>query len=318
MSPERFTYPDKPGQPFIIPREEMPQIRKLTPSEKEQLGLTEKKKGRRRRAEEESGRISFAEAEAILGRDFLGPEMASKVWGFQGEAPPIPFTREDLERAKELGQFLVLRIDRTPDGEPLTMLKIHEYLMPKYQAKNQGKVLYDTTEQWKLDSDFFTVETPRIQWALVSKEVLPGSTSANYLIQTEHLADYLRGQVFRGRSLPQEYEEAVTEFENAKPDIIALMTSDWQKAAEKLENLKITKMLRPVPVDVLYDTASYLQYNNVRRLEDKYAWTSRRSSGGGLVCVGRAGAGGAGVDGWEPDGSDSGLGVVFSRSLFLP
>src|SRR3989344_999639 len=243
MSPERFTYPDKPGQPFIVPKEEMPHIRKLTPSEKEQLGLTEKKKGRRRRAEEESGRISFAEAEAILGRDFLGPEMAREVWGFQGEAPPIPFTQKDLERAKELGQFLVLRIDRTPDGEPLTMLKIHEYLTPKYQAKNQGKVLYNTTEQWKLDSDFFTTETPKLQWALVSKEILTDSTSKNYLQQTELLAQYLRNQVFLGKPLSHEYEEAIGEFDREKVDIQVLMTSDWQKAAEKLENLKITKML---------------------------------------------------------------------------
>src|SRR3990167_7377330 len=50
-------------------------------------------------------------------------------------------------------------------------------------------------------------------------------------------------------------------------------------------------------------------------LENMYTWTSSRSSVGFLVNVGEADAGGASVDGWEPDLSDSDLGVVFLRSL---
>ena len=49
---------------------------------------------------------------------FLGPEAIKAAFGVElspEEIPPIKFTKEQLERARDLGQFLVLRLDKVKD-----------------------------------------------------------------------------------------------------------------------------------------------------------------------------------------------------------
>ncbi|MCX6782123.1 MAG: hypothetical protein NTW66_03340 [Candidatus Magasanikbacteria bacterium] len=65
----------------------------------------------------EEGEVTLAEAERIFGEDFHGPEAVEKTFDFhvrESEVPPIPFSQEDLERAKELGQMLILRPRHRP------------------------------------------------------------------------------------------------------------------------------------------------------------------------------------------------------------
>lgn len=262
-------------------------------------------------------------AKEVMGEEFFGYQEVEKAFGIEvnpEEIPEIPFSKEELEKAKELNQFLVLRVDKAPDGKPLSLQKINEIL--KGKVSDGSKLLYADdgkggiqSDSWHKNEEFSKEEAPRLAWALVSKEVIPNSTSKNYLQQTEELVNYIKNSVFKGKEIPDEYQEAIKEFEKEKDGIGKIISSEWQKAAEKLSNLKISQLTRQNPAEVLYDIAIYFQNKGERILENKYSWTSSRDSGGRLVCVGGFGAGGVNVAGWEPDDSDDGLGVAFSRSL---
>ena len=262
-------------------------------------------------------------AKEVMGEEFFGFQEVKKAFGIEINPegiPEIPFSREELEKAKELNQFLVLRINMASDGKPLTLQKINEILKGKvsdgskllYADDGTGKIKSDS---WYKDEGFSKVDKPKLAWALVSKEVIPNSTSKNYLNQTEELVGYLKNQVFKGEEMPEEYKESIKEFEKEKGEIEKLMSSDWEKAAEKLSGLKINQMTRQNPAEALYDIAIYFQNKGERILEKIYTWTARRGSDGELVVVGGFDSGGAGVSRHRPGGSSDHLGVAFSRSL---
>jgi hypothetical protein len=262
-------------------------------------------------------------AREIMGEEFFGYQEVERAFGIEvnpEDIPEIPFLREELEKAKELNQFLVLRVDKAPDGKPLSLQKINEIL--KGKVSDGSKLLYADdgkggiqSDSWHKNEEFSKNESPRLAWALVSKEVIPNSTSKNYLQQTEELVNYIKNSVFKGEKIPEEYQEAIGEFEKEKDGIGKITSSEWQKAAEKLSNLKINRLTRQNPAEVLYDIAIYFQNKSERILENKYSWTYSRASDGMLVYVGRFDADGVGVDGWGPGRSGGGVGVAFSRSL---
>jgi hypothetical protein len=255
------------------------------------------------------------EAERILGPDVFGPTAVEKTFGLKLEIariPKVPFVTQELERAKELGQMLILRVDKASDGQPLTMKKIQAILQPVFEKEDKGRVLYGV--DWYKGEDFYATETPKFSWALVSKEVIPDSTSKNYLEQTDQLASYLETAVFKDKPVPEVYQEAIREFKTQRSTIKPLIDSGWQKATEILSGLKFNQLVRQTPVATLYDLLLVLQAGDERLLEDKYTWTSRRASGGRLVVVGYFDSRGADVGHWLPGLSDVCIGVSFSRS----
>ncbi len=262
-------------------------------------------------------------ARETMGEEFFGFQEVKKAFGIEispEDISEIPFSREELERAKELNQFLVLRVDKVPDGKPLSLQKINEIL--KGKVSDGSKLLYSDDgkggikdDSWYRDEAFSKEEAPRLAWALVSKEVIPDSTSKNYLQQTEELVNYIRNGVFKGEEVPEEYAEAIKEFEKEKDRIGKIISSEWQKAAEKLSQLKINQLTRQNPAEVLYDIAIYFQNRGKRIMEDRYSWTSSRASDGRLVFVGEFDSGGVYVYSYRPDYSIGSLGVAFSRSF---
>jgi len=263
----------------------------------------------------------LAKAEKILGQDFLGPEAVFSAFNFRPDTkdiPAIPFSQAELEHAKTLKQFLVLRLNKTKDGQPLTMKKMNE--LKAGRTKDKSKILYSTDDKGEIKSDawfkaeaFFTTETPTLGWALVSKEFVPGSTSQNYLDQTQVLADYLQTEIFAGRKPDKVYQDALDEFNKAKGGLKALLESDWQAAGEKLEKLQINELLRQSPSEALYDTL-LMKEKNKENLLPEYTWTKRRSAVGRFVDLGGAGADGAYVGSIRPGLSSGALGVLLSRS----
>lgn len=262
-------------------------------------------------------------AREAMGEEFFGFQEVEKAFGIKispEDIPEIPFSKEDLERAKELNQFLVLRAYKAPDGKPLSLQKINEII--KGKVTDGSKLLYSDDgkggikgDAWYKNEEFIKNETPKLAWALVSKEVIPNSTSKNYLQQTEELVNYIKDSVFKGSEMPEEYQEAIKEFEKEKDGIGKIISSEWQKAAEKLSQLKINQMTRQNPAEVLYDIAIYFQNKKERILENMYTWTSRRASDGKLVGVGHFDSDGVYVRRDGPGRSSDGLGVAFSRSL---
>ncbi len=272
------------------------------------------------RAWEEQERKTYSERQLkeaieVLGiENVFGPQAVENTFGTKidiKDIPPIPFSKADLEQAKELNQFLVLRVDKAPDGTPLTMEKMNEIMEPKFKNDGKGKVLFNT--DWYKNEPFYTTETPTLRWSLVSKEVLPDSTDKNYIDQTQVIVDFLRNDLFKDQEVPELFKSAITEFETKKADLTKRITFEWRKVADELENLKITILTRQTPTEAIYDTLIRFNSTNTRHLPDRYAWTRGCSSGGSFVALGNAGAGGASVGRWHPEHVSGSLGVLFVR-----
>ncbi|TAK96252.1 hypothetical protein EPO05_02265 [Patescibacteria group bacterium] len=233
--------------------------------------------------------ISPEQAEMILGQDYLGPKAIQETFGFVPEnIPPIPFAKARIERAKELGQFLVLRVNQTPDGELLNMKTIAA-LVPRQDAS--GQTLF--ANLYLRQDEAYYAEAPTLGWALATKELVPGSISKNYLEQTEALIDYLKTKIFVNQPLPEKYQKAIEEFESQKSTIRELAVSfdlsrkQQTKATEMLESLAIVQLVRHSPIEALYDILVYYKHNNVRLLEHVASLTRRRAPRGEMVGVGR-------------------------------
>lgn len=254
--------------------------------------------------------LEFAKGLFTRGTDAFGPEEIDRVFGLKlGPIPPMPFTEAELKRARELGQYLILQADRTKHDYPRTMKSINEMFG---NALGDGKLLYDTG--WYAKEPFYTDDTPRLGWALVSREVIPASVNEDYLGQTQAIADYLVNEVYKDEQLPSEYRAAVTEWNDRKEELEKLRDTDWEKCAEELAGLKLNILFREKPVEVLYGLVVQHQVNRERLLEAMYTWTNQRSSDGRLVHVGGCDPAGVYVDDDEPDRSPSALGVRFFRS----
>lgn len=269
----------------------------------------------------EGSELSLADAERILGKEaVLGPKDVEEVFGVKlDRLPAIPFSEFELQRAKELGQQLILQVDTMTQKEgrlisrekkvPLTL----EHLKQKFtKAHDDGGVFYE--QDWYNDEDFFKKERPRVGWRLTSKDLLPESTSKNYLEQTELLVQHIEKQVFKGAPVPKNYAEAIREFRKEQPKISGLMDEDWQRASQALAGLAITKLARELPVEAMYRLILNDRARKDKPLPRTYIWTASRASGGYLVFVGFFDAEGAGVYRTRPDRRDVNLGVSFSRS----
>lgn len=245
---------------------------------------------------------TIQEAKEIMQEDYIGAEEINSILGIEiKNIPPIPFSLETLLRAKERGQFLILRTNEIPAD--------------KFALANVKQTLE---------------KAPQTRWALVTKEILgykngnpdsdqtKVSTSKNYLEQTEVMVNYLRDEEFAGQPIPQEYQEAIAEFEDQKEELRPLVLSTdekvWEPAAQRLANLKISQLTRRTRDEGLYDLDFYFQKNKVYLLPNRYDWSSTVNSSGRLVCFGRFVADGAVVIAVEPGIRFGYLGLSFSRS----
>ena len=196
---------------------------------------------------------------------------------------------------------------------PLTL----ENLKQKFtKAHDDGKVFYE--QDWYKNEDFFKKEKPRTGWRLTSKDLVPDSTSKNYLEQTDVLIDHLKKQVFKGTKLPKQYEDAIAQWKRERAKIEPLATSstdtEWKRGSQMLADLEITKLTRELPVEVMYRFVLNDQARKNKPLPSTYTWTASRDSDGYLVYVGGFDGRGASVYGDSPGDRDDILGVSFSRS----
>jgi hypothetical protein len=263
--------------------------------------------------------VSGLEALEIMGSEnFYGPEDVMATFNINPDTVPhIPFSKADLERAKELGQELIFYVDRTDDGKPFTAKKMKEILGNK---TSKGETF--VAEDWFESDAVAKNEVPRMGWRLSAKDPFKESGSKNYLQQTQAIVDHLQKEVFP-EGIPSPYQEAIDEFEAIKDSLAGSTVSDdskeWKQAAETLTNLKINQMCRENYAEVLYRLALHEKKNKERLLDSPrgdiyYILTNSRGSDGLFVYVGDFDSGGAGVSRWRPGGSNSGMGVCFSRS----
>ena len=243
--------------------------------------------------------------------DIFGPREVAKIGGVMIPkfTPSIPFTREDMRIACKLGQYLIFQVSKASDGFPLTMNKIRDSLGNKLEGDTFLK-----NSRFCEPEYFFSGSTPYAGWKLVSREVIPGSVGKDYVEQTQAIADYLRNEVYDGQELPGEYQKAVDEFEACRENLRELLNDGhWRDVTGKCLNLKLNRLFRPTPVEVIYNLMVCLIVNQERLLEDTYASTRERFSDGGIVVVGEWDTKGIGVYDVCATRSVDEIGVYFCR-----
>ena len=131
--------------------------------------------------------------------------------------------------------------------------------------------------------------------------------------QTEVIIKALKEKSFKDMEMPEEYAEAIKEFNEQKERLTELMSEDWEAAAKQLAELKINQLTRQSIQETIYDLAMYHDTHGKRLLPNSYTWSNFRSSGGRLVYLGYFGAIGVSGHGWEPGDRDCNIGVSLSR-----
>ena len=227
--------------------------------------------------------IEFEEAREMFGKDFLGPEAVQTTFGTEltpeelQEVESIPFTREELEQAKQLGMMLVLRVPRVGKGEttePLTIKQLRSVFEGEDKLGDpedkKSQIFYN--QSWYDNESFATQDTPKLGWGLVTKKILEESRRKDWDQQQEVL-------------------------------------KKWAKE----NNIDPSLVRRRTPIEITYDTLIYYGVNKESLLEDEYDRTSVQSSGGDFVDVGDFGSGGLYVGGGHREYSHPSLGLCPAR-----
>ena len=271
-----------PFEAYKIYEEYEPDKFKTSTQKKVEQALdTAKKEGLVPETKEAS--VEFDEAREIFGQDFLGPESVGTTFGVEfsqeelNQIENIPFTREELEKAKELGMMLVLRVPRVgkdKTAKPLTIKQMRGVFKGEDKLgdpkKKKSKIFFD--QDWYNKEEFATKDTPSLGWGLVTKKILEESRSKNWDQQQEVL-------------------------------------KKW--AGEN--GIDPTSIKRRTPVEIAYDTILYYGSNKESLLTDTWDWTGVQSSVGRSVGVGRFDSVGLGVDDDSRGFAFSLLGVCPSR-----
>lgn len=127
---------------------------------------------------------NFRLAEKILGQDFLGPEKIKEVFDIKlkpEEIPPIPFTIEQINKAKKLGMFLVLRINKDKNGKPITLNNF----------PSKVGIIDAGDKHFYNDSPFFKSESLMLEWSLTTKRIVPETLKKAYVDQIQITMDYV-------------------------------------------------------------------------------------------------------------------------------
>ena len=286
----------------------------------------------------EGTETSYEQAQEIMGEDFYGAEEIKNAFGFEiveSEIPPITYSLETLEKAKELGEMLILRVGRDGDGNPLTMEKINKIMEERMDKDKDGKLLYAVS--WYKEETFYKKILLKTEWKLVGKNFVPDvlsekdkdekftkdSRGNNYIHQTRMLREYLKFT----ESLSEEdtdncsdevlkklSEKMGVDWESQQITDSDRYDANWKEVAKELSELLINKNHRRMPVEVIYDWVLQFRKTEGRGvLEKNYDWTATLSSYGELVDLGYADRDGVNVSNDYPGQRDDDLGVVSLR-----
>ena len=272
--------------------------------------------------------VTMIEAKEIMGVNFFGPEEVNAVLGLEfpkGRIPEITFSKEVLENLKDTHQLILYGggYRKIPETGGYFGVNGQEFDARLQNKKKDGtKLLYDV--DWYKNEEFFTRDSSELQWKIVSKDLIPNSTSKNYLEQTDVLVDCVESMYTDPAKIPSEIMGALMEwhdlkrnrkkFDELKKFVESSDEVEWKSAADTLEKLKLTQMFRESFIEWFYRTALTERATGERLLPNKYSWTKSRTSDGYFVGAGDFGDGGGGVSGWRPGDSPSSLGCAFSAA----
>lgn len=150
------------------------------------------------------GATSVAEAREILGSDVIGLEELEQVFGPVDEAAAararlVPFSADELQRARESGEMLVLRAGAA-GGESLTLRALIARFPEAFDASLLRKVGYLLKDDWGIELEpLAAVEVCKSDWALLQPVILEATRNLSYGEQEACLEEYARRRGAPGR-----------------------------------------------------------------------------------------------------------------------
>ncbi len=137
-------------------------------------------------------------ATVALDGAVLGPAEIASALGFDPLAvltpeerttvASVPFSADELARARREEEFLVLRVPRDAEG-PLTMLRLATRLSGGLDPRVHKGVGYMLRDEWTIDTQpFANADTCPTGWRLVRREPLAGTLNRTYRDQDASLA----------------------------------------------------------------------------------------------------------------------------------
>lgn len=212
-------------------------------------------------------------AEKIFGEDFCGSKAVEKVFGRKfapKELPKIKFSLAELMLAKELGQVMILRIDKDGDGKDITMDNINKRLQSYID-------LHTGTPFEVKKGPFYTSETPRLSWALISNGIVPESTFKTRFEQIETLMDFVEDKIIMA-GVGGEYVlygedevEAREDFRQNEKRIRGIPLAAGLTLQEAVWNLEANDLLMHTPIELIYDLFLYFKNTGKKLLKSHEA-----------------------------------------------
>ena len=171
--------------------------------------------------------LKVSDAHAILGHDVLGADEAAAVFGARVEAPPLPFTADELTTAKTAGEMLVLRLAKDASA-PLTLQRMIQHLPQSFDERYLRKMGYQLRDDWGIELEpLATTDTCTVGWALVRKEILVETRNLAYDEQEEFVT---RNRVdVRRRTVVEAVYDTLLYF-GARHVRLLEKTWDWTKS----------------------------------------------------------------------------------------
>jgi hypothetical protein len=150
--------------------------------------------------------VSLSEAKEIFGTSLLDIEALREALGMELDeremrrAEKVPFTRAELERARELGMRLVFRVSRDRDGAFVTINRLREIARERYPRGDalSGKAnIFEVPHGgWYEGERFAREETPRAGWQLIGRNALVGSVGKSWREQETLLRSWAQDHGF--------------------------------------------------------------------------------------------------------------------------
>lgn len=229
-------------------------------------------------------------AEKIMGKDFLGPDDVRKAFRTNdpklNQPPEIPFSIGDLKRARELGHYLILRIDNAHiDNGWLSKNITIERMADFFKKSSLITVSQGSTRDWQEDS-LFNRETPKPGWALMSKNIVPETDKENYLEQLRELARYADREFFLQSKTPETFHHIWDNFLKKQKEIQTRESRGRMASGEVTRSLvlesheaeMLNRALRPTAVELVYDIFVYHQKNEEFLASgEHWIWTASQS-----------------------------------------
>jgi len=233
-------------------------------------------------------KLSPEQALEIMGDEqYIGPEDIEKTFCFKPEpesVPEIPFSTDELKRAKELGQRLILYVDTTKAEVPLTVANMNILVGGKRSDDRDWLSLNDQNES---TDSLLHEQTARPGWRLTTPEAVTGTPNKGYLKQIEVIINYLCDEVFKDQTIPDVYQTAIKEFEKKKDDIIGNIESDYEQeeVAEKLASLSINQLTRERSSEIIYRLMLTDKKFGTDPNEETWLWSNSLNHAKELVSV---------------------------------